>query len=187
MTSRAATISLSLALLVSTGISWWLTDHTKGDSWFTFWSIVGANASVLGVVYLLVQLHQIRKEAEVIAATGTETRQKILDFTHVGDLALATKLIQDVQGCARASKHEIALIRLQEAKIIIGQLKATRSGAMSGIDYSQIIQRLNFLISSFEKEIETKTNTLQVARTNADLETIIDALVGVRSQIVNKR
>ena len=145
MTSRATTITLALAMLGSTGVSWWLTDHAKSDWCLTFWGIVGSNASILGVVYLLIQLHHIRKEAEVIAATGAETRQNILDFTHVGDLAIATKLIQDVQSCARASKHEIAVIRLQEVKIIIGQVKATRSNAPTGIDFGQIIQKLNFL------------------------------------------
>ena len=141
----------------------------------------------LACCHLLVQLHYIRQEAEVIAATAAETRQKILDFTQVGDLAIATKLIQDVQCCARASKHEIAVIRLQEAKIIIGQVKATGSSVSTGIDYGLIIQKLNFLINSFEKEIETKTETLQVARTNAELEGILDTLVGVKSRIITKR
>jgi len=174
-------------MLVSTVVAWGLTDHSASDAWLTFWGIVGSNASVLGVVYLLIQLHHIRQEAEVIAATAAETRQKILDFTHVGDLAIATKLIQDVQGCARASKHEIAVIRLEEVKIIIGQVKATGCGAPTGVDYGLIIQKLNFLIGSFEKEIETKTNTLQVARTNAELEGILDTLVGVKSRITTKR
>jgi len=103
MTSRTTTITLALAMFVSTILAWWLTDHSKSDSWLIFWSVVGSNASVLGVVYLFIQLHHIRREAEVISATGAETRQRILDFTHVGDLAIATKLIQDVQGCARAA------------------------------------------------------------------------------------
>ena len=184
---KAIAICLFLIFVVSTLLTYHFIDIARPDWKVTFWGIVGSNASVLGIVFALVQLHQIRKEAAIISETSNDTRNKLLELDHFGELAKATKLIQEIQGYSRSAKHEMAVMRLQEVKIIIVQAKGLKGKIVSDVDFDQILTKLNYLINGLEKEIETRSKSLKVAVTNGELETILDSLVKVQTQILTKR
>ena len=110
----------------------------------------------------------------------------MLEFTHFADLERAIKLIQEIQSHARSLKHEMAVVRLQELKIIIGQVNVAMPGAQPRVAFDQMLLKLNFLIAGIEKDIENNTRALQVARANGELEGILDSLVTLQSQIFTK-
>lgn len=162
-------------------------DPSRPDWRVTFWGIVGSNASVLGIIFALVQLHQLRKESAIITETSNETKNKLLELDQFADLARATKLIQEIQGYSRSAKHEMAVMRLQEVKVIVVQAKGLKGKTISGVDFDRILQKLNYLINGLEMEIETKSNSLKVSVSNGELEMILDSLVNLQTQILTKR
>ncbi len=185
--SKTVAVSLVLGFAFTTVAAYYATDRTQDSWWVTFWGVTGSSASVLGIIYAIVQLHYIKKEAAIIAKTSAATRRDMLELTHFADLERAIKLIQEIQSHVRSLKHEMAVVRLQELKIIIGQVNAATPSAQPRLAFDQMLLKLNFLIAGIEKDIENKTKALQVARANGELEGILDSLVTLQTQIIAKR
>lgn len=182
MTNKSAILTL-LALGVITSIATYFSvDHAQAGWFVTYWGIVGTNLSVLGIIYTAVQIKMLRTEAEIIKTVTDETREGINALNRFADVTRAMKLIQEIQGYARARKHEVAVMRLQELKIIIGQMKSFNSSLPSPLDLDGIIQKLNQIINGMEKDIESKTTSVKSVLVNANLERILDSLVDIQSE-----
>lgn len=80
MNAKSQHSLLFAGFVASTGLAFYFTDRAKPHWGIEFWSIVGTNASVLGIFYAIVQLIQIRKEAEIISAASNETKRKLLSL-----------------------------------------------------------------------------------------------------------
>jgi len=186
MSSKTAAAALGIVFIASTAGAYYATDRSQDHWGVIFWGIIGSNASVLGIIYALVQLRQIRKEAELIAETSKATRNEMLKLAHFGDIKTAIKLIQEIQTHLRMMKHEIAVLRLQELKIIVGQVKVAIPSAQPKVTFDGMLLKLNFMMATIEKDIENKTNLLVAAHANGELESILDSLVVLQSKIFNR-
>lgn len=176
---------LILAVVISTTATWFFIDRNKPSWLVEYWSIIGTNVSLIGFCFTLYQIRQIRSESSVIASTVEETRNKLFDLNKYGDLSKAVKIIQEIQSHTRGQKYEIAVMRLQDLKIIIGNLKVTNEhGSESTMDSH--IESINFTIYDLEKEIESKGGKLRIAKLNSTLETMMDMLVLLQSKILVK-
>jgi hypothetical protein len=186
MNQKSAIIGLVALSVLSTIATFSLMDHTKADWFQVFWGIVGTNLSILGIIYTWVQIALLRHEAEIIRSTTNDTQERIKALNRFGDVATAMKLIQEIQSYTRARKYEPGVMRLQELKIIIGQMKSFNSGLQHPLDLDGTIVRLNQLINAMEKDIDSRTASLKVAAANASLERILDTLVHIQTETLQR-
>lgn len=128
----------------------------------------------------------LREESEIIKITTLETREKISKINQYADIATAIKLIQEIQGYARMHKHEVGVMRLQELKIIITQMKLFNLVLQRPFDRDATILKLNQLINGMEKDIAAKTKSVQPASVNASLEKILDSLVEIQQETMER-
>ena len=188
-----------LLAFVTTSAALYFFYPTSTDNWLTaYWGIIGSNASVLGIIYTIISLNQLAKESEIIKSTTKETKQRIGAFAGVSDLAKAVKLIQEIQGYARSAKHEAAIIRLQELKIIVSHLRIADFIIAKSVDLTEAIYSINRLIGIMEKEITVVNSRLKAKDTivvskglkitvvNKSLEQISDLLVDIQADIVQR-
>lgn len=186
MTSKKITSAMSILFLISSAVIFYSFDRSKADWIIIFWGVIGSNASVLGIIYTIIQLNKLRDESEIIIRTANDTKNKINELNGFGDIAKAIKLIQEIQGYARSRKHEVGLMRLQELKITITQIKSLNTNASSLPDLSQTIISINQLINGMEKEISVKSNTLKSVLVNTVLEKISDLLVEIQTNALRR-
>lgn len=183
MRNQTAIFILSLSLGVAVFIAFITVDKTRTNWIESFLGISGSLASLVGIVYTIYQLFHLKMEADTIKTTSVETKQKLLTLQRSGDLAHGIKLIQEIQGHIRQSKHELAIARIQELKISIGEIKATLTSHCDENAMNDHLQNLNLLISSLEKDIEQKQNSIEIAKTNGDLEKVMDLYVAIKTKI----
>lgn len=96
------------------------------------------------------------------------------------------KLIQEIQGHVRMRKHEASVMRLQELKILIGHMNLKELVLRRPFDRSATIFRLNQVINAMENDIADRTSLTQAAAVNASLENMLDALVEIQQQTVQR-
>lgn len=168
------------------GITYYNVDRTVPNWMLNFWGVVGTNFSILGILYTIIQVHLLRTESDIIKAATLQTREKLLIVNQYGDIATAIKLIQEIQGYARMHKHEVGVLRLQELKIIIGQMNLMGIVLQRPFDRSAAIFKLNQVINGMEKDIADKTTFTQPAAVNSSLENLLDALVEIQQQTMQR-
>ena len=95
-------------------------------------------------------------------------------------MATAIKLAQEVQGYLRSAKIDLALMRLQDIKIVIGQINPLNPLKAPALEPEVILRKVNYLINAIEKDIQMKTKELSTIKANAELEIVVDALVALR-------
>lgn len=186
MTKNFFARALALLLPITLGTTYFTVDRTVPDWLFNFWSVTGTNFSILGILYTIIQIHLLRTEFDIIKAAALQTRDNITIVNQYGDIATAIKLIQEIQGYVRMRKHEASVMRLQELKILIGQMNLMELVLRRPFDRSATIFRLNQVINTMENDIADRTSLTQAAAVNASLENILDALVEIQQQTVQR-
>ncbi len=186
MTKNFFARALTLLLPITLGITYFTVDRTVPDWLFNFWSVTGTNFSILGILYTIIQIHLLRTESDIIKAAALQTRDNITIVNQYGDIATAIKLIQEIQGYVRMRKHEPGVMRLQELKIIIGQMNLAELVLRRPFDRGAALFRLNQMINAMENDIADRTSLTQAAAVNASLENLLDALVEIQQQTVQR-
>lgn len=172
------------AFFVISTVWTYLAFDKSHPNWFiSFWGAIGSTASVLGIFYTLYQLHHIRRETAIIRAASEETKKEIFKLESFGDITRAISLIHETQTHLRSAKYELALIKIQELKIILIEFVSTISAERLPVELKNGQVKVNLLTSSLEKEIEQRKNSIKTIQVNCDLECIKDALIAARVQI----
>jgi hypothetical protein len=65
-------------------------------------------------------------------------------------------------------------------------MKSCNSGLQHPLDLDGTIVRLNQLINAMEKDIDSRTASLKVAAANASLERILDTLVHIQTETLQR-
>jgi hypothetical protein len=153
------------------------------QNWGTHYiNLVSSYSSLFGILYTLYQLYQLREETSIIKTASEETRNEIFKLENFGDVTRGISLIHEIQIYLRSAKHELALIKVQEIKIIISEIISVSNHTYAS-DLKTEQLNLNLLTSSLEKEIDQGKNSIKTTQINGDLERIKDLLVDVRVQI----
>ncbi|QGZ40327.1 hypothetical protein [Pseudoduganella flava] len=167
----AVVLILAVATTVSTYVFF---DRINSNFFTTFWGVIGTNLSVVGFVYTLYQIHQLRSEAEIIRVTADQTRGQLYNLNVYGELAKGVKLIQEIQGYTRGKKYETGVLRLQELKAVISIAQIQNARRSNPFDLIAVTRTLNQLINGMEKELTNSGNSFRANAANASLEEILD-------------
>lgn len=179
-------VAFPALFLIATGWTLLAFDRSQPNWLVGFWSIIGSTASVLGICLTLYQIHQIRQETAIIRAASEETKAELFKLENFGDVTRAISLIHETQTHLRSLKFEIALIKIQEFKIILIEYISVYGDGSLEEELEQGKVKINLLTSSLEKEIEQKKCTMKITHVNCDLESIKDTLIAARIQIKTK-
>ena len=183
MTSRNANTLLVLLLAASTAITYYFTDRRVTGWGFQFLGAIGSNASILGIVYTLYQLYKIREETALIKETSEATKRELFKLENFGDITRGISLIHETQNYLRSTKFELALIKLQDLKIIIAENISIIAEGDQAEELKAEKTNLNLLIASLEKEIESQRSSIRIPKINGSLENIRDLLISLRIEI----
>lgn len=183
VTSRNANTLLVLLLAVSTAVTFYFTDRKVTGWGFGFLGAIGSNASILGIVYTLYQLYKIREETALIKETSEATKRELFKLENFGDITRGISLIHETQNYLRSTKFELALIKLQELKIIIAENISITAEGDQADELRAEKTNLNLLIASLEKEIESQRSSIRIPKINGSLENIRDLLISLRIDI----
>lgn len=186
MEKKYIIFTLISLFVIAVFFPYFIFDRGKEGWVISFWGVVGTNFSILGIIYAGIQINGLKLESKIIKDVSLETKEKINQINQYADIATAIKLIQEIQGYARMHKHEVGVMRLQELKIIITQMKLINLVLQRPFDRDATIFKLNQLINGMEKDISSKTKSTQPATVNASLEKILDALVEIQQQTLER-
>jgi hypothetical protein len=174
---------ISGGLFISSILVYHFIDIKKIDWFFSYWGVVGTNVTIVGIIYTLYQINQLKSESKIIQDTTSETKNRIFYVNGYADIAKGISLIQEVQSHIRGKKYEVSLMRLQELKITIGSVKSLNSRQTSPVNMTATIKDLNILINNIEKEISNEGKTLKTTLVNSSLEEILDMLVELKNKL----
>jgi hypothetical protein len=181
--SKILKIVLPALFIIAVAFTYVFFDKSQPNWFLVFWSVVGSTASVFGICFTVYQLQQIREETAIILAASEETKKELFKLENFGDVTRAIALIHETQTHLRSSKFEIALIKVQEFKIILIEYISTYTLKTLDKKLNEGKVKVNLLTSSLEKEIEQNQNSIIITQVNCDLENLKDTLIEARIQI----
>jgi len=154
ITLIAAIIFLSLLVLTLFQV-----EHLD-EKWFRVFSIFGILASALGLFIVVIQIFALKSISQFTRETAENTRNRIISFLHASDISKSIKIIQEIQIYNRIKKFEISILRMQELKYSLVQIKNNSKfeEMIKVTDFSNHITDLSININSVEKELQRQTN-----------------------------
>jgi hypothetical protein len=112
--------------------------------------IVGSIASLVGISIAYLQILSVKRISESTNRAIDTTLNELMKSFSISDLSKAIKLIQEIQSLIRAEKQESALLRMQDLKSILIQIKHIKilDGKYENEDYKTLNTNLNIDISN---------------------------------------
>lgn len=86
-------------------------------------SLIGNIASIAGILFAVYQILKIKSNSELTKIAIEETRHDIERIFSIADLTKSNEAIKLIQDSIATTKYEIALLRLQELKLMIIEFK----------------------------------------------------------------
>jgi hypothetical protein len=176
-------IWIFLSIVFSLFLVLFFIDFKKEDWFLVFWGVFGTNVTILGMIYTLYQITQLKSESKIIQDAVKETKDKIHFVNGYADVARGIQLIKEIQGHMRSNKFEVGVIRLQELKMVVSAVKKLNFLQTEPVEMESINKDINFLINDVEKEISSGGKTLKVTRLNSSLERIFDSLDELQNKL----
>jgi hypothetical protein len=112
--------------------------------------VVGSIASLVGILIAYLQILSVKRITESTNLAIDTTLNELMKSFSISDLSKAIKLIQEIQSLIRAEKQESALLRMQDLKSILIQIKHIKilDGKYESEDYKSLNTNLNIDISN---------------------------------------
>lgn len=89
----------------------------------TYLSLSGSIASIVGILFAIYQILKIKSNSELTKIAIEDTRHDIERILSIADLTKSNEAIKLIQDSIAMAKYEIALLRLQELKLMIIEFK----------------------------------------------------------------
>lgn len=181
---RRWTAVLPIALLLALGASLWARYEGGYDKPLDMLATAGAFASTFGLIIVLVQISALRSSSRAAHHAARTTRTQLIRLLSALDIARTVKVLQEIQVFIRSKKFEIAILRMQDVKYVLGDIvNNKRVHHIAGTErYRKHINEISLQIGSLEKEIWRPTKNFNTARTNEVFEHILSDLMELDSR-----
>jgi hypothetical protein len=145
----------------------------------------GTLASIFGFIIVLVQISRLQNISSVIQDATIATKNEIMSFLFVSDLSKSIKLAQEIQNYNRHKKFELSIIRMQELKYSLIQIKndPRLSNLIEIKIYNDLIGKISIDISGLDKEVQGKQASIDTIKMNDFMEVIQDKLVDLDTKL----
>jgi hypothetical protein len=148
-------------------------------------NLAGTLASLIGLIIVIYQIGQVKAISEATRDASEKTKARITSLLFVMDIPKALKIAQEVQFYNRNGKFELSILRMQDLKYHLIQIK-NNAGFSEFIDkalYKDLIVDLSIEISSMEKGMKSKSKVLDSTKSNATLEKILTHLFDIDTTV----
>jgi hypothetical protein len=171
-------------LLIAFGAAVWAYYH-KHQLSLDLLSITGAIASTIGLFIIFLQVSAIRSTSEAAHEAAQSTRNKVMAFLSVLDIARTVKLVQEIQTYNRLSKREIAIHKMQDLKYILKDIlnNPRLNEIVNKQLYHHHIKDISIQIGSLEKEMQRPSENFNTAKMNQVFETILNDLMDLDTRV----
>lgn len=155
------------------------------DYLITYLSLSGSIASIVGILFAIYQILKIKSNAEITRISVEETRNDIERILSIADLAKSNETIKLIQDSIAREKYEIALLRLQELKLMIIEFKEI---PLLDVDdfkskMSDLIIKLGIDIISLHNCVISNDNRFRPEIVLEHLETTSEILTEIKSKL----
>ena len=151
---------------------------------------IGSICSIVALVYLIYQIVSLKKSSEITQKAINETKDVIIHNISLSEISKTNKTIQEIQNYNRAEKYELSIMRLQEVKKFLINLKSYNPINPINVDnYKKILQdhirNISIIYHNLEKELSnaSQTSKLNIVKINSDLEKLSDYLSAIETSI----
>ena len=136
--------------------------------------IVGSIASLTGIIIAYIQIVSVKKITESTNLAINKTLNELLKSFSISDLSRAIKLVQEVQNFIRLEKIESALLRMQDLKSILIQIRHVEvlNDKYENEEYREIMTNLNIDISNINMILIKQKNGINNVKLCENLELV---------------
>ena len=136
---------------------------------------------LIGVVGFGLTIYELRKTKSAVEASKQATRQTLRGMSErltISDVALIQASLREIQVALRGNRWESALIRIQETRATLHQLKEREgfTGDARRTEMQEMIVRLRKLQDRLERKLGDPGASLSVKAANSLLSDFIDHL-----------
>lgn len=155
-------------------------------------SIIGTEATIIGLALTLVQLKAVKDTAEAtnveVANAVRRSQDRIRDVLSVSDFTSTLRIIDIIDSYIKDNKFELAVSKLKEVQktlIIVRSTDDFVKNIDKKVDLSDIINSLNLDINNLFENIDTPKN-IQKSEIWPRLRIISDIIISIESYLKNK-
>ena len=143
--------------------------------------LIGLLEVLIGIVGFGLTIYGLRKTRSSVEASKQATRQTLQamsDRLTIADIALIRTSMREIQVALRGNRWESALIRIQETRATLHQLKEREgfTGDVRRTEMQEMIVRLRKLQDRLERKLGNPDASLSVMAANSLLSDFIDRL-----------
>jgi len=184
---NSAVITLLLGLIVMIGMFFFLKSHER--TFLNFLTLIGTYLSVLGLILAYMQIKSIRETAEETNRAVNLSLTRINQVLSVSDLSRFGKVIQEIQTSLMHEKHELALLRMKDLKLILIQVKFNQDLVEYTFRdiYNQNITDLGNDINNLHDQITGMKKGINFSKLNKNLENLATTLSELENQLKYKQ
>jgi len=155
------------------------------DDLFRVASLIGTLASLCGLVIIWFQSQAIESVAKASKKASMDTKDRIVSLLSIVDVTKMTKTVQEIQGYNRSAKFELSVIRMQELREGLQQIKNNSqfSDYISQPWYFRVVTDLSVDVHSIEKALSKKVDEIYTTVLNRNLEKILTELSELAAKI----
>lgn len=143
----------------------------------------GTIASLIGLIIVIYQIMKLKGIAEASKDASEKTRARITELLFAMDIPKALKVVQEIQHYNRSSKFELSILRMQDLKYHLIQVKNNGKYDVDKQHYVEFITDLSIDLSNIEKEIKNKTKSIDIVRLNSTLDKILNYLSDIDTTV----
>lgn len=148
-------------------------------------SITGTIASLVALIIVLVQIARLKTLSETIRSTAESTRSEIMSFLFVSDLSKAIKLTQEIQIYNGHKQFDLSKLRMQDIKYSLIQIRndPRLANFIDRESYNNNIINISVDISSIDKELQEKSNSIDILKLNEFMESVQNDLIDLDTRL----
>jgi hypothetical protein len=111
-------ILLLISSLALIGLFWIIYARINEiqPTYLQYFSLIGSLASFFGLIVLFIQVASLQTITSITRNTAQQTRNDLTRLMFASDLSRLVKIVHEIQIYNRLSKFELSIIRMQELK-----------------------------------------------------------------------
>jgi len=152
-----------------------------------FISLCGTFVSLIGLFITYIQVISLKQATEKTKLEIDNTLNRVNQIISISELSKGSKIIHEIQSANRSSNYELSLIRMQDLKAILIQVKNQQNEDLIKDKFKTAIKNLGIDIGAYDALLTKQKTGIDITKVNSNLEKLSTTLIEFENKLKFER